>query len=597
MEARPDAHYEHQEFRERRMFERRLRAVKTMALIGASLYPVLNILDGVRRAKATLLLTRGIEFTVTNLLRFGSFESTHSQWDFYLVTGVLIAHRLRLRSAEAWKKVFSDDNEENAYSRALPHFCHRHLSFLANTTTFISLVHRVYSIDYRRAHPFSVRDQRDLMRSLFTLYILEIAVCCIHFVYLLITYFVDLSHIMKNVINEESIVSLYFMEIFKEAVALGGMKAKKMDLTDLGFRTIAASMKRGNHPLAVRQYSERLNDYIYNQPGCVRRVCEYLKSENLWLRAAAASLPGFWVTQREITLQKELYWRLREVMHGGDKDAECAISSVQFLATHWIEKRVDLKHEYPFLLDDPVSGTNIVDTLVYTVSQRIRPTLSFQVKALAACCRHHLVLEHFYEKLDLELVHETGDSEPIPKGEVGKMLHELVISATVNMLEGDRTATAHSRPDLEVQNDHSEQNDSKQLILRSRLGQLCMKLCEIIGTSNGNICFVTKIYASEALVRLLLHGRSPIEDDRRSVFEDMVNGIMAAETRDSQKIELEDVKTMERARQLLSLDAFRKWNQFQVSGIDDDRYRFIDKLPQAFVKRKVEDARRDSVTH
>ncbi|KAH7387293.1 hypothetical protein KP509_16G015200 [Ceratopteris richardii] len=217
--------------------------------------------------------------------------------------------------------------------------------------------------------------------------------------------------------------SLYTSWKSSKKQSLGGRKAKKMDLTDLGFRTIAASMKRGNHPLAVRQYSERLNDYIYNQPGCGRRVCEYLKSENLWLRAAAASLPGFWVTQRKITSQKELYWRIREVMHGGDKDAECVISSVQFrsvqfLATHWIEKRVDHKHEYPFLLGDPVSGTNMVDTLVYTVSQRIRPTLSFQVKALAACCRDHLVLERFYRSLDLELVPETGDSEPIPKGEV-----------------------------------------------------------------------------------------------------------------------------------------------------------------------------------
>ncbi|KAH7387289.1 hypothetical protein KP509_16G014800 [Ceratopteris richardii] len=598
-ETRPDAHYEDQEFRRRSLFQKRLHRAKTMALTTALLYPVLNILDFLWSAKATLLLTRGIEFTVPTQTGAASFESTHSEWDFYLVTGVLIAHGVRLRSVEAWKKVFSDDgDDENACFRALPHFCNRRLSVFANITTFISLVLRLYHIDYRRAHPFSGPDPRDLMGSLFILYILEITLCCIHFVYLTVTDFVGLSHMMKNVIDEDSIVSLYFMEIFKEAVARGRTKAKEMDLTELGFRTIAASMMRGSNPLAVRQYSERLNGYIYSQPGSVRRVCEYLKSEKLWLRAAAGSLPGFWATQRRITFQKDLFWRLRKVMHGGDKDAECAIRSVQFLAAHWIDNRVDLKQEYPFLVDDPVAGTNIVDTLVNVVSQRIRPTLSFQVKALAACCRHHLVLEYFYQKLDLELVHERGHSErPIPKEEVGKMLHELAISATVHMLGGDRSSSANDTAEPEGRNDNSQEDDSKELILRSRLGHLCMKLCEIIGPTNRNICFITKIYASEALVRLLLHGRSPIEDDRRRVFEDMVNSIMAPERRDSQKVELEDVKAMERVRQLLSVDEFPGWNQFQVSGIDDDRHNFVDELALAVVRRKVEDVRRDSVRH
>ncbi|KAH7387291.1 hypothetical protein KP509_16G015000 [Ceratopteris richardii] len=591
-ETRSAARYDDQEFRNR------LRHAKEVALKAAFLHPVLNILDLVWRANAALLLTRGIEFTVATLRRAASFESTHTQWDFYLVTGVLIAHTLRLRPVQTWKKILSDADEENAYSRALPHFCHRHLSLFANITTFISLILRVYHIDYRRAHPFSGRDPLDLMSSLFILYILEITLFCIHLLYLILMYFGDLCHMKKNVIHEDYIVSLYLTEIFKEAGASGRIKAKEMDLTELGFRTIAASMRRGNNPLAVRQYSERLIDYIYNQPGCIRRVCEYLKSEKLWLRAAAGSLPGFWATQRKITLQTELFWRLREVMHGGDKDAECAIRSAQFLAAHWIDNRVDLKQEYPFLVDDPDAGTNIVDTLVNIVSQRTRPTLSFQVKALAACCRHHLVLEYFYHKLDLELVHERGHSErPIAKGEVGKMLHELVISATVHTLGGDRTCSANETAEPEGRNDYSQENVSKQLILRSRLGHLCMKLCEIIDPSNRNICFITKIHASEALVRLLLHGRSPIDDDRRRVFEDMVNGIMAPETRDSQKIELQDVKAMERVRQLLSLDEFSGWNQFQVSGIDDDRGTFVEKLPQAFVKRKVEDARRDSVSH
>ncbi|KAH7387288.1 hypothetical protein KP509_16G014700 [Ceratopteris richardii] len=144
------------------------------------------------------------------------------------------------------------------------------------------------------------------------------------------------------------------------------------------------------------------------------------------------------------------------------------------------------------------------------------------------------------------------------------MLHELVISATVHMLGGDRSSSANETPEPEGRNDNSQEDDSKELILRSRLGHLCMKLCEIIGSSNRNICFITKIYASEALLRLLLHGRSPIDDDRRRVFEDMVNGIMAPEMRTAKK---------------LSWKTLRPWREFvncflSMSSLDGTSFKF-----------------------
>ncbi|KAH7387296.1 hypothetical protein KP509_16G015400 [Ceratopteris richardii] len=545
---------------------------------------------------------RILSVTWATVVLLGGFVQTLSRWDFYLVTGLLISDAVRLFLLQVNAKLLPliSAKEVPLLKRVMYFDAQRLwitiLEYLAQCFSlnicFASFVLIVYRLKHRHKYPFSQGNTQNLESSLLIFYTLAIILSCIGYASAGSRSFWRCVPFVKSIgdttVHENSL-NAYYDAIYREAIVRGAMEANEMQVTDFAFTKISIELEGGLHPLVVERLNKELIHLLYNQNGGIGMTCEYLKSENVWRRAAAASLPGFWVAENKITLEKQLFWRLRESMYGGDVDAESAINSVRLLAADWDDRKVDLGEEYPFLVDDPVARDNIVETLVDIILQKIRRTLCSQVKALAACCRHHLVQDHFYQKLISEVSLKRDSSELITQEEVQEMLQRLVICALNHSLVGKQT----SDKKVTVASGERENYNEENLILRSRLGQLCMKLCEIVCPSKSSICLVTKIYASDALVSLFLHSARPIYDSENCVLKSMVDGIMASQTSRGQEIELEDVKAMERVRQLLSLEKFPEWRQFHVYGMSDGSYGVLD---DSYVESEVEKTRR-SVRH
>ncbi|KAH6556418.1 hypothetical protein KP509_1Z180600 [Ceratopteris richardii] len=562
-------------------FARAARRRKTLALCAATVH---------RFARFCRILS----VTWATGVLLGGFVSNLSRWDFYLVTGLLISEAARFFLLQGKDKVLPlISSKELTFSKRFVFVWVQRLwkmrlesgvQFVNLNICALSLKLVRYRLHITHKQPFSDSNTKNLESSLEIFYTLAIILSCIGFASATARLFWHVILAPHTTVHENSLIA-YFDATYREAIVRGIVEANEMQLTDFAFTKISTDLEGGLHPLVVERLNKELIHLLYSQNGAIAMTCEYLKSEKVWRRAAAASLPGFWVMENKITLQKQLFWRLRESMYGGDMDAESAINSVRLLAADWDARKVDLGQEYPFLVDDPLAGGNILETLVDIILQKIRPTLCSQVMALAACCRHHLVLDHFYQKLMSEVSLKRDSPELITQEKAQEMLQKLVIFALNHSLVGNQT----SDEEVTVASGERDNYNEENLILRRRLGQLCMKLCEIVCPSKSSICLVTKIYASEALVSLFLHSARPICCSYNCVLKGMVDRIMASRTLRGQKIELEDVKAMERVRQLLSLEKFPEWRQFHVLGM-------WDVLDDSYVESEVEKTRR-SVRH
>ncbi|KAH7315113.1 hypothetical protein KP509_21G035000 [Ceratopteris richardii] len=367
----------------------------------------------------------------------------------------------------------------------------------------------------------------------------------------------------------------FVSELTREVFEHGLAEASKLQFRDFVFTKISDSLKQCVHPLVIRQTNMKLIDYLYNERGGVGMACEYMKSGDMWKRAAAASLPGFWVMENRIRLQKGLFWRLRETMCGWDKDAEAALNSLHHLAAAWSNENSETDEEHPFLEDDPMARASVVDTLVNLILKKNRPTLYFQMKALAACCRHPLVLQHFYQQHVCELSTTPGTSECTSRSKIGRELEALV------------TITS---PLLAQNQSYTVSDQRRSFLQTSRLTQLCMQLHDIVCDPNNTACIISNVYASESLLSLICHGNGSIQSDTMHVMVNIAEGTIRAMKQKLTSIDLDEVKAIETVRCLLSLDQFNEWGEFEITGLRNGSYKIIksSKFVEAVVKETRE---------
>ncbi|KAH7315112.1 hypothetical protein KP509_21G035000 [Ceratopteris richardii] len=412
-------------------------------------------------------------------------------------------------------------------------------------------------------------DVKNLVRSLSIFYILSATTSIIGYCsgsYRLVW--------RDNGILESSMIE-YFDFVFREVFEHGLAEASKLQFRDFVFTKISDSLKQCVHPLVIRQTNMKLIDYLYNERGGVGMACEYMKSGDMWKRAAAASLPGFWVMENRIRLQKGLFWRLRETMCGWDKDAEAALNSLHHLAAAWSNENSETDEEHPFLEDDPMARASVVDTLVNLILKKNRPTLYFQMKALAACCRHPLVLQHFYQQHVCELSTTPGTSECTSRSKIGRELEALV------------TITS---PLLAQNQSYTVSDQRRSFLQTSRLTQLCMQLHDIVCDPNNTACIISNVYASESLLSLICHGNGSIQSDTMHVMVNIAEGTIRAMKQKLTSIDLDEVKAIETVRCLLSLDQFNEWGEFEITGLRNGSYKIIksSKFVEAVVKETRE---------
>ncbi|KAH7387358.1 hypothetical protein KP509_16G019400 [Ceratopteris richardii] len=554
-------------------FEIRARIVRRQALTAAMLQMLLRFL-------------RVASLTWATVVVLGGFVGDVTQWDFYLVTALLLAESFRLfllridakllPRIPAGKEVFLRDAifiDWQHVVATIIDFVIQHISASISVVCFGLIVHRLAHVN---SHPFS-NDTANLAPSLWIFYILAITNTLIGYISAMRRVYWRCRRLFKTpksdqLVDDNSLTAFYDV-IYEKAIGFGVLEATEVDLVDFAFRKMADDLKGGIHPQVVEKMNREMIDYLYNRHGGISMACEFLKGWDLWRRVAAASLPGFWISQKRIEMQKDLFWRLRDRMYGADKDAETAIRSVQNLAANWAEKHAHHEQEHPLLADDPGAGCNVVDTLVDLILKHIRPTLFFQVKALAACCRHPLVLEHLFQQHNLQISHKAHSSAGIPKDEIGKMLEELVFS-----IHEGRFGGAHSRaasPGLS--DEYAEHHELRCPHQRSRLEALCMTLCSVIYRSNATIRIATRIYAIEILLYVLLHGNQLIRDNTMNVLIDMVDGMILPATDKDISIEADEIKAMETVRCWLSLEEFQAWSEFRVVDMTDGSYSSLSK--------------------
>ncbi|MCO5583076.1 hypothetical protein L7F22_036983 [Adiantum nelumboides] len=132
-----------------------------------------------------------------------------------------------------------------------------------------------------------------------------------------------------------------------------------------------------------------------------------------------------------------------------------------------------LNKPYPFLINDPAAGSNVVDTLVDLLLEPIRPTLVFQLRALEACCHHPQVIRHLY------------GSEERKGAEACAALQALILASEVAQrgVAGPRMLPIGQG--------------------LSRLQTLCCRLQAIVAGGAGDAWTTSNIYAGNTLVSLL----------------------------------------------------------------------------------------------
>ncbi|KAH7315116.1 hypothetical protein KP509_21G035100 [Ceratopteris richardii] len=530
-------HSRKSEHQAKESFEEEASRVKLQALWSATMNKYLNFLCVALLTWATVVV-------------LGGFVGDLSAWDFYLVTVMAFAQILQLFILRVntrllpyiifTNKTVSKQRFDFDWQHVLAKLLYIYVQVAITCICTGFLCATVLRVSKIRSHPLP-HGTRNLAHSLWIFYTLA-------FILSIVGILSALFRVSYESIRHRNLDGYYDM-ILREAARHGLVEASKVQLADCAFAKICESLKAGVHPLVVQRNNRQLIHYLYSQRGGICMACEILKSGDLWMRAAAACLPGFWVGEQTIKMQNELFWGLREVMYGGDVDAEFAISSVQYLAGSWSDKISDLDQKHPFLADDPMAGTNIVDTLVEIILRKIRPTLSFQIKALAACCRHPLVLQHFYQNHVRELSTAIDTSERTSRSNIGRRLEVLVVSEEQRRLE---------RKDCAVN------NQSNSLLHKSKLERLCMKLCDIISPSKNIVSIGTKIHAMELLLSLLLYGNNSVQNDALQVLVTIAESMVGAIGQNISPIDLESIKSMERVRCLLSLEQVQEWHKMEV---------------------------------
>ncbi|MCO5589048.1 hypothetical protein L7F22_043013 [Adiantum nelumboides] len=265
----------------------------------------------------------------------------------------------------------------------------------------------------------------------------------------------------------------------------------------------------------------------HNQQG-IAMCCGYLKLPNVWKQLVAANLPGFWVQEQRIELQVALFWALCERMYGAGKDAESALNSIACLAQSWND--MPKSKPYPFLINDPATTTNIVDTLVHLIFEPLRPTLLFQLRAFEACCRNYQVLQHIY-----------GGRSP---HQAQEECHQLQAMVAGKQLEESTSVS---------------------------LKELCCKLLKYV--SEKGIQTTTKIYAGNALLSLLCYGTGELTEEAIKSLQGPVEEYIAPAKAHRGAVNLpyfwlNEMILVEKMRKKLAMPSYGNWQGVRIRSPD-----------------------------
>ncbi|MCO5596649.1 hypothetical protein L7F22_050717 [Adiantum nelumboides] len=165
--------------------------------------------------------------------------------------------------------------------------------------------------------------------------------------------------------GKQNCLARYHDEVYRMAMDVGFLEASQLDVLEFAFTKLLSDYKRNIRPPLIKAQNKDLLCYMYHNQQGIAMCCGYLKFPNVWKQLVAANLPGFWVQEQRIELQVALFWALRERMCGAGKDAESALNSIACLAQSWDD--MPKSKPYPFLINDPATATNIVDTLVHLI--------------------------------------------------------------------------------------------------------------------------------------------------------------------------------------------------------------------------------------
>ncbi|KAI5083068.1 hypothetical protein GOP47_0002811 [Adiantum capillus-veneris] len=531
---------------DRKAFELKVEKAKNGALLVAVLHLLSRFFGYCALTWATVVL-------------LGGFSSSLRILDFFLISCLLLLEGARLFIVQVFSKILSktffreshrpEDFEfkDMQYSKANRMDMYgQAISGILAIASFISTMVRFGLHGDPPLSGVGSDKNRNLVYALYAFYLLVILNSFLGLSSAVLRPFLrarcDGVPTNNSLIKQNSLMRFHD-EVYRMAMNDGIVEADQLDILEFAYAKLSSDYKRNIRPPLMKAQNKDLFCYLYHNQQGIAMTCEYLSSTDVWKQLVAANLPGFWAEEPRIESQVALFWALQKRVYGAGKDAESALNSIEFLGQTWAN--LAESKTYPFLINDPASGKNIVDTLVYLLLDPIRPTLLFQLRAFEACCRNTQVLQHIF-----------GGRSP---QEAQGLCQQLQ-----GMIAGNQQ---HGIPEAEA-----------------NLREICFKLFTYV--SKKGIWMTTKIYAGHALLSLLCYGEGEMASDVLTSLQGPVKEFI-----DPAKAQgeggrrpyfwLNDVILVEKIRKKLRMEGYGdNWGKVLIRGPDGTELALRDALAQ-----------------
>ncbi|MCO5592051.1 hypothetical protein L7F22_046045 [Adiantum nelumboides] len=506
------------------IFESRVRRAKRGALLVAGLHSFTRFLGICSLFWATIVLLGGLASSLRTL-------------DFFLITALVLLEGAGLFTTQTFSKVFSETlfreshRPQDFQFRDTQYDQANRLDSFGQSISFIFATASLIITNTRVA--LSGDDTTKNRNVVYALYLF----------YMLVTVNSSLSMFSAFLrpslrrkcdgwtsdsgrIKQSSLMNFHD-EVYKMAMDVGFSEAHQLEILEVAFTKLANDYKRNIRPPLIKAQNKDLICYLYHNQQGIALSCEYLKGADVWKKLVAANLPGFWAGEPRIELQVVLFWALRKRMYGAGKDSESALNSIECLGHAWSD--MPKFKPYPFLINDPASATNIVDTLVHLLLEPIRPTLLFQLRAFEACCQNTQVLQHIY------------------KGRTPQEAQGLCKKLQVMIVGG--------------------QHEIDETVLP----ELCCKLFKYL--SEKGIWMATKIYAGSALLSLLCYGSEELGEEAMKALqgpvEEFIDPAKASGNEGKRPyFWFNDMLVVETMRKKLQLPRYERWSGVWIRSPD-----------------------------
>ncbi|KAH7387400.1 hypothetical protein KP509_16G021300 [Ceratopteris richardii] len=471
----------------------------------------------------------------------GGLVSDISTLDFVFVSSLAFLQSLRLFVTEMFAKLISffrfnehKDPTRFEFVDKQPQIQSR-VSLVGRVLgalfAFICLVGTGYRFCYIPFHPFD-SDKQNLTISMYIFYVL-----------VLITSAIALPSYLLDEVNLQSIwrisclsdtydnsLAAFYNSVYKTAIDESMTKAEDLQLLEFGFNKIKEELNRNIRPPLVEILNRRMLMFMCSVKG-VAMACANMNSADPVKVTAAANLPGLWRGVENVETYQDLFWRLRDRVHGSGDDGIGALNSVTALARHWSEKPEN-DNDHPFLIKNFVDQANVLDTIVQLLLIKSRSSVVFRVRALEACCRDRRIRVHLYEQSGSRFAPGIRESS-------ARISEEIQ-----NYLMGGNAG---------------ETREFGGIILV----KLCKKLVDFVHTGR-RVRFTSRIYSARALHSLLLHGDNSLNEAFKNWWKEAIGQKFTLQhASNTDHFYREDIEAAEQVMGLLDVANF-DWTHFKV---------------------------------